>query len=176
MSKIQDTIIRPKNVFRRRFIVRGLPEGLSPSDPHLQIFDNYIAGSDLRFRKVRNPEDNQRSYSIEKSRLGIIFSRIDLNQSEYEAFRHLRGRETRKNRYSGSENGHILTYDVFLGPLWGLTVLKIDYQTEVDERQFELFPDITGETTADPFFDERNLVDLTLADLRDYLAKTKKGA
>src|SRR5205809_4895951 len=43
----------------RRYLLRDLPEGLTRTDPHLQITDNYITGTRLRLRKVRDPQTNK---------------------------------------------------------------------------------------------------------------------
>src|ERR1044072_8782645 len=43
----------------RRFLLADLPEGLTRADPHLQITDNYITGTRLRLRKVRDPRTNK---------------------------------------------------------------------------------------------------------------------
>ena len=43
----------------RRYLLQDLPEGLTRADPHLQITDNYITGTRLRIRKVRDPRTNK---------------------------------------------------------------------------------------------------------------------
>src|SRR5882724_5376145 len=43
----------------RRYLLQDLPEQLSRADPHLQITDNYITGTRLRLRKVRDPLTNK---------------------------------------------------------------------------------------------------------------------
>src|SRR6267143_4379425 len=43
----------------RRYLLQDLPEGLTRADPHLQITDNYITGTRLRLRKVRDPRSNK---------------------------------------------------------------------------------------------------------------------
>src|SRR5215467_12812255 len=43
----------------RRYLLRDLPEGITRADPHLQITDNYMTGSRLRLRKVREPRTNK---------------------------------------------------------------------------------------------------------------------
>src|SRR5437762_1995231 len=43
----------------RRYLLEDLPEGLSRADHHLQITDNYITGTRLRVRKVRDPRTNK---------------------------------------------------------------------------------------------------------------------
>src|SRR6185436_8139769 len=43
----------------RRYLLSDLPEGLTRADPHLQITDNYLTGTRLRLRKVREPRTNK---------------------------------------------------------------------------------------------------------------------
>ncbi len=43
----------------RRYLLQDLPEGLTRADHHLQITDNYITGTRLRIRKVRDPKTNK---------------------------------------------------------------------------------------------------------------------
>src|ERR1051325_222590 len=42
-----------------RSFLEDLPEGLSRADHHLQITDNYLTGTRLRLRKVRDPRTNK---------------------------------------------------------------------------------------------------------------------
>ena len=41
--------------YYRLFLIERLPEPLTPASAHLQIFDNYIAGTRLRLRLIRDP-------------------------------------------------------------------------------------------------------------------------
>ena len=43
----------------RRYLLQDLPEGMTRADPHVQITDNYITGTRLRIRKVRDPKTNK---------------------------------------------------------------------------------------------------------------------
>ena len=59
----QNTIVPESRYARvereRRYLLRDLPEGMTRADPHLQITDNYITGTRLRIRKVREPRSNK---------------------------------------------------------------------------------------------------------------------
>src|SRR5207237_9113805 len=44
---------------QRRYLLHELPEGLSRANHHLQITDNYITGTRLRIRKLRDPQTNK---------------------------------------------------------------------------------------------------------------------
>src|SRR5258705_7972383 len=59
----QNTIVPESKYARlereRRYLLQDLPEGLTRADYHLQITDNYISGTRLRLRKVRDPRNNK---------------------------------------------------------------------------------------------------------------------
>ena len=59
----QNTIIPAASKYallerERRYLLQDLPEGLTRASPHVQITDNYITGTRLRLRKVRDPRTN----------------------------------------------------------------------------------------------------------------------
>src|SRR5216110_1431277 len=59
----QNTVVPESNYARvereRRYLLQDLPEGLTRADHHLQITDNYLTGTRLRLRKVRDPQTNK---------------------------------------------------------------------------------------------------------------------
>ena len=59
----QNTILPESKYARiereRRYLLQDLPQGLARTDPHVQITDNYITGTRLRIRKVREPRTNK---------------------------------------------------------------------------------------------------------------------
>ena len=59
----QNTVVPESKYARiereRRYLLNDLPEGLTRTDPHRQITDNYITGTRLRIRKVRDPKTNK---------------------------------------------------------------------------------------------------------------------
>src|SRR5258708_29447368 len=59
----QNTVVPESKYSRvereRRYLLQDLPEGLSRADHHLQITDNYLTGTRLRIRKVRDPKTNK---------------------------------------------------------------------------------------------------------------------
>src|SRR5260370_15037564 len=59
----QNTVVPESKYARvereRRYLLQDLPEGLSRADHHLQITDNYLTGTRLRIRKVRDPKTNK---------------------------------------------------------------------------------------------------------------------
>src|SRR5213080_5193388 len=59
----QNTVVPESKYARvereRRYLLSNLPAGLNRADHHLQITDNYITGTRLRIRKVRDPKTNK---------------------------------------------------------------------------------------------------------------------
>src|SRR5215467_15368264 len=59
----QNTVVPESKYARvereRRYLLADLPEGLSRAEHHLQITDNYLTGTRLRIRKVRDPRTNK---------------------------------------------------------------------------------------------------------------------
>ena len=158
----------------RKWIVRGLPEPITPASEHLQIFENYIPGTDLRLKSERWPHTDERQKMIEriesKGRT-ISVSRFLLSADEYSALAGLKGREIRKNRYFVLSADIEFSYDVYLGPLWGLNTATaylpygVELPTGLEPRGAIL------EISDDPDLIGRNLVDLDFEDLRSKFAK-----
>src|SRR3982751_1752050 len=90
----------------RRYLLEDLPEGLTRTDHHLQITDNYITGTRLRIRKVRDPRTNKwivkftQKFAAEPADLSRTFiTNIYLNAFEAETLSMFNANEIRKNRY-----------------------------------------------------------------------------
>lgn len=168
-------------MWERKFIVNGLPEPVIPSDSHLQIFDNYIIGTSLRLRKIRYPEVDSYEFSLEKlERAGsnylLLFSSIELTREEYEKFSAFRGRETRKNRYKIGDLSETMSFDIYLGPLWGLNIGSYIFGTETEANDFNPPESMLTEVSSDDFFFGCNIVDLDFEKVREHLSQQKRGA
>src|SRR5215467_6786964 len=90
----------------RRYLLQDLPEGLGRADYHLQITDNYITGTRLRIRKVRDPKTNkwvvkftQKFAPDPKDFSRTIITNTYLNALEAETLAIFNANEIRKNRY-----------------------------------------------------------------------------
>src|ERR1700704_5077586 len=90
----------------RRYLLQDLPEGLTRADHHLQITDNYITGTRLRIRKVRDPQTNKwtvkftQKFAPDPENFSrTIITNIYLNALEAESLKLLTANEIRKNRY-----------------------------------------------------------------------------
>src|SRR5215510_10090344 len=106
----QNTIVPQSKYSRiereRRYLLQDLPEGLSRADHHLQITDNYITGTRLRIRKVRDPKTNKwivkftQKFAPNSEDLSrTIITNTYLNAIEAETLAIFEANEIRKNRY-----------------------------------------------------------------------------
>lgn len=174
--------------FRRVFLLENLPEPLTRSSGHLQIFDNYIEKTRLRIRSVRSPETKEWTFVLqqrifENEKLSHLkIAEIYLNDDEHDAFETFENRqikknervetnEVRKNRYFLELNGKQVAVDLFLGDLWGLILAKAEFETERELSDFET-PDFSVlEVTENPFFLGENLVGRKFAEVREEFEK-----
>ncbi len=128
----------------RRYLLQDLPEGLTRASHHLQITDNYITGTRLRLRKVRNPQTNKwtaeftQKYAPDPSALWrILTTRTYLNANEYEALSIFEANEIRKNRYQLECAGYSCAIDMFIGDLLGLVLAAVSFQTDEEFQNFQ---------------------------------------
>src|SRR5437660_4379570 len=88
----------------RRYLLQNLPPGLSRTDHHFQITDNYITGTRLRIRKVRDPKTNKwvvkfsQKFAPNPADLSrTMITNIYLNAIEAETLAIFEANEIRKN-------------------------------------------------------------------------------
>ncbi|MFT3744537.1 MAG: hypothetical protein QM785_09585 [Pyrinomonadaceae bacterium] len=162
----------------RLFLVERLPEPLTPASSHLQIFDNYIPNTRLRLRKIRDPYANkwtrvlqQRFPVIEEHGTVTKLAEIYLNDAEYAAFERFEGREIRKNRYFHEVDRVAVAFDIFLGPLFGLTTARVDLETKEALENYLPPPFFVFEVSNDPFFAGENLVGRNFGEIQAEVAK-----
>ena len=122
----------------RRYLLQDLPEGLSRAGPHLQITDNYITGTRLRLRKVRDPKTNKwtvkftQKFAPDPADLSrTVITNIYLNALEAETLAVFDANEIRKNRYHFEYEAHFrhryVPGDLF-GWCWPKSVLKMTHR------------------------------------------------
>jgi CYTH domain-containing protein len=164
--------------FHRLFLIERLPEPLERKSAHLQIFDNYIAGTTLRLRRIRDPSSKnwtrilQQQIEIDEINLGITkVAEIHLNEAEYSNFEQFEGREIRKNRYFHEFEGMNLEFDVYLGDLWGLNTARVEFSDQKSFENFDPPPFAVFEVTNDAFFVGNNLVGKSFKDVRAQVAE-----
>ena len=165
-----------RNEFRRLFLVEHLPEPMTRSDAHLQIFDNYLENTRLRLRSIRVPETKQwtwilqQRFATDENGASWKIAEIHLNEAEYHLFEQFEGREIRKNRYFYEANGKQIEFDVFLGNLWGLNLARVSFDSMEELRDFQ-FPFSVLEVTNEKFFDGTNLVEKKFSDVQEEVAR-----
>src|SRR4029079_9763241 len=110
---------------------------------HLQITDNYITGTRLRLRKVRNPQTNKWSVKFTHTfapephyYARTIMTNIYLNALEAETFAMFDANEIRKNRYSLEFEGREFSVDMFLGDLFGLVLAETGFENDEELDDF----------------------------------------
>jgi CYTH domain-containing protein len=157
----------------RRFLLRELPLGLKLSDAHTQITDNYITGTRLRLRKVREPATNEWTLKLTQKHAPqppdfsrTLITNLYLNQMEYETLSIFEANELRKNRYPYEHEGRRYSIDVFLGDLRGLILAETDFATDAEMNSFTPPAFAFMDVTRDEKFTGAALVGLTADDLR----------
>ena len=162
----------------RTFLIEGLPDPLTRASAHIQIFDNYIAGTRLRLRAVRDPETAvwtrilQQRFPVRDNDLSTFkLAEIYLNDAEYAHFEIFEGLEIRKNRYFHEFDGRNVGFDVFLGKLWGLNIARVEFDKPEEVTAFEPPRFAVLEITNDPFFLGESLANTSFEDLRSHISK-----
>ncbi len=162
----------------RRYLLQDLPEGLTRADHHLQITDNYITGSRLRIRKVRNPKTNKwivkftQKFAPNPEDLSrTIITNTYLNAIEAETLAVFEANEIRKNRYTFEFEDRRFSIDMFLGDLFGLVLAEVSFETDEDLDSFAKPPFALAEVTNNEIFSGGRLSELTFEDIRNEVAR-----
>ena len=158
----------------RRYLLRDLPEGVTRADPHLQITDNYMTGSRLRLRKVREPRTNKwtvkftQKFAPNPEDLSrTIITNTYLTALEAEVLSIVfNSNEIRKNRYPFEFEGRKFSVDMFLGDLFGLVLAEISFETDEELDQFPKPPFALVDVTNDELFTGGRLCELTFSEVR----------
>jgi len=162
----------------RKFLLDRLPAELTPASPHVQITDNYLTGTRLRLRKIRDPQTNKWTLKFTQkfapnpqdfSR--TMITNVYLNAREYDTLAVFEANEIRKNRYKFEHEGHLYGVDLFLGDLLGLILAEISFETDEELEQFAMPSFAFVEVTNSEMFTGAKLVDLTFEDIRNEVAR-----
>ena len=179
----QNTVVPESKYARvereRRYLLRDLPEGITRVDPHLQITDNYMTGSRLRLRKVREPRTNKwtakltQKFAPDPHDLSrTIITNTYLNALEAETFSTLfNSNEIRKNRYHFEFQGRQFSADMFLGDLFGLVLAEVSFETDEELDNFPIPAFAIADVTNEPLFSGGRLCELTFSDVRAEVAR-----
>ena len=157
----------------RRYLLQDLPEGLSRADHHLQITDNYITGTRLRIRKVRDPKTNKwvvkftQKFTPNPADLSrTIITNVYLNAIEAETLAIFEANEIRKNRYRFEFRDRQFSVDMFLGDLFGLVLAEVSFATDEEMDNFPPPPFAIADVTDNEMFTGGRLSELTFEDIR----------
>ncbi len=154
-----------RDEYSRLFVVDQMPGSFSPADPHLQIYDNYISDTRLRFRRIRIPGRQEWTRTLQQRVPAdghLKVSEIFLDDAEYQALGSYDGHEIRKNRYFAEHDDVTLICDLYLGRLAGLKTVKIEFASAADRDSF-VFEHSAIEVSGMDFFDGANLYDKDFA-------------
>jgi len=179
----QNTVVPAESKYarverERRYLLADLPEGLTRADPHLQITDNYLTGTRLRLRKVREPRTNKWTVKLTQkfapdpndfSR--TIITNIYLNALESETLDMFSENEIRKNRYSFEFEGRRFSVDMFLGDLFGLVLAEVNFETDEELNAYPKPAFAIADVTNIPMFTGGQLCGLTSSDIREAILK-----
>jgi CYTH domain-containing protein len=157
----------------RRYVLSDLPEGLQRTDHHLQITDNYLTGTRLRIRKVRDPQTNkwtvkftQKFAPNPEDQSRTLITNLYLNAQEAEMLSVFEANEIRKNRYKFDFEGRTFSIDMFLGVLFGLVLAEASFEDDQELESFKPPSFSLFEVTNDPLFTGGRLCEITFEDLR----------
>ncbi len=178
----QNTIVPESKYARlereRRYLLQDLPEGLTRASPHVQITDNYITGTRLRLRKVRDPLTNKwivkftQKFAVNSSDLSrTLITNTYLNAQEAEILSVFEANEIRKNRYRFEFEGRKFGIDMFLGDLFGLVLAEVSFDDDEELESFPKPPFALVEVTNNELFTGGKLCELTFADVREEIVK-----
>jgi CYTH domain-containing protein len=167
----------------RRYLLQDLPEGLTRASQHLQITDNYITGTRLRLRKVRDPQTNKwtlkftQRFALRPSDLSrTVITNTYLNATEYEVLSVFEANEIRKNRYRFEFAGHGFSVDMFLGSLLGLVLAEVSFETDEELDNFAPPPFALAEVTNNETFSGGRLCYLSFEDIRREVISSQQSA
>jgi CYTH domain-containing protein len=184
----QNTIVPAESKYalverERRYLLQDLPEGMSRADAHVQITDNYVTGTRLRLRKVRDPQTNKwtvkltQKFAPDKEDLSrTIITNLYLTALETETLAISEANEIRKNRYWFEFEGRKFSVDMFLGDLFGLVLAEVSFANDEELRSFPKPPFAIADVTNNEMFTGGKLSELSFADIREVIRRSGPDA
>jgi CYTH domain-containing protein len=162
----------------RRYLLQDLPDGLTRASPHVQITDNYITGTRLRIRKVRDPQTNKwtvkftQKFAPDPSDFShTIITNIYLNALEAESLGMFDANEIRKNRYWFEFEARKFSVDMFLGDLFGLVLAEVNFETDEELDNYPRPPFAIADITNHELFTGGKLCELSFVDIREAIRR-----
>ncbi|MEP6568832.1 MAG: hypothetical protein ABJC10_03580 [Acidobacteriota bacterium] len=183
----QNTIVPESKYARvereRRYLLQDLPEGLTRASPHVQITDDYITGTRLRLRKVRDPQTNKwtikftQKFAPDTEDLSrTVITNIYLNALETEMLAVSDANEIRKNRYPFEYEGRRFSVDMFLGDLFGLVLAEVSFASDEELNTYPKPPFAVAEVTTNELFTGGKLCQISFADIREAIRRNGPDA
>jgi len=167
----------------RRYLLQDLPPGLTRTDRHVQITDNYITGTRLRVRKTRNPRTNKwtvkftQKFAPNPNDLSrTVITNTYLNALEAETLSVFDANEIRKNRYPFEFEGKQFGIDMFLGDLFGLVLAEVGFDSDEELRSYPQPPFALADVTNNIVFTGGHLSQVTFAAIREEIMRAIKPA
>ena len=162
----------------RRYLLRQLPAGLSEDAPPRRILDCYIAGTRLRLRQMTDHPSGeviwklgQKFRAAGQSALETTITNLGLNEQEFRVLRSLGGNEIIKDRYLHSDQGNQYGIDLFRGPLLGLILAELEFNTREEAAVLSPPPFAFSEVTDDADFTGGSLAAMNREALQALLEK-----
>jgi CYTH domain-containing protein len=162
----------------RKFLLDRYPGDLTSAAPHVQITDNYLTGTRLRLRKIRDPKTNKwtlkftQKFAPNSQDLSrTMITNVYLNAHEYNMLSVFEANEIRKNRYRFEHHGRHYGIDVFLGDLMGLILAEISFETDDELEKLQPPPFAVAEVTNAELFTGAKLAELTFEDIRNEISR-----
>ena len=166
----------------RRYLLQDLPEGLTRASTHVQITDNYLTGTRLRLRKIRDPQTNKwtvkltQKFAPDPEDLSrTIITNIYLNALEVETLAISDANEIRKNRYPFEFAGRQFSIDMFLGDLFGLVLAEVSFETDEEINNFSRPPFAIADVTNNELFTGGKLCQVSFTDIREAIKRNALG-
>jgi len=144
----------------------------------VQITDNYITGTRLRIRKVRDPRTNKwvvkftQKFAPNPSDYSrTIITNTYLNALEAESLSMFDANEIRKNIYKFQYEGREFAVDMFLGDLFGLVLAEVGFETDDELDNFPKPAFVIADVTNHELFTGGRLSQLSFEDIRREIVK-----
>jgi CYTH domain-containing protein len=179
----QNTVVPESKYARiereRRYLLSDLPEGMTRADHHLQITDNYITGTRLRIRKVRDPRTNkwvvkftQKFAPVPNDLSRTVITNLYLNATEAETLSIFTANEIRKNRYYYEFEGRRFSVDMFIGDLFGLVLAETSCETDEELDGLTTPSFALADVTNIELFSGGKLSELKYEDVREEILRS----
>jgi hypothetical protein len=156
----------------RRFLLRALPPGTP--NARVLIEDRYLVGTRLRLRRMTDVDapQGQAFYKLTQKiptpagTPGLITT-LYLSAAEYAVLLQVPARSLRKVRWSFPPLG----VDAFEGHLQGLVLAEVEFESDIDQAEFQPPADVLAEVTADVRFTGGALATKSAEETRALLAE-----